>query len=110
MLELPYDFSRPKVQGYTASNVYFSLGEIGTVQLKSLVRSERTTLFVTLLAAWKLLLHKLSQQEDIIVGVPFSGRKTDNMNLVSMFVNTLPFRSVINPELPFKKYLSELTG
>jgi amino acid adenylation domain-containing protein/non-ribosomal peptide synthase protein (TIGR01720 family) len=109
VLELPYDFSRPKVQGYTASNVYFSLGETETAALKALVRSERTTLFVTLLAAWKLLLHKLSQQEDIIVGVPFSGRKADNMDHVSMFVNTLPLRSHINPELSFKKYLSELT-
>jgi amino acid adenylation domain-containing protein/non-ribosomal peptide synthase protein (TIGR01720 family) len=109
VLELPYDFSRPRVQGYAASNIYFHLGEAETARIKALVRSERTTLFVTLLAAWKLLLHKLSQQEDIIVGVPFSGRKTDNMNHVSMLVNTLPLRSFINPELPFKKYLSELT-
>ncbi|HEY0057791.1 MAG TPA: amino acid adenylation domain-containing protein [Flavisolibacter sp.] len=109
-LELPLDFPRPGIQTFEADNIYITCSAEETGRIRQLVRSERTTLFIFLLSVLKLFLHKASRQNDIVVGVPFSARNPGDNEHVGMFVNTLPIRSEVRADLPFKEYLKTLTS
>lgn len=109
-LELPLDFPRPGIQTFKADNVYFTCSPEETGRIRQLVRTQRTTLFIFLLSALKLLLHKASRQNDLVVGVPFSGRNPNTSGQVGMFVNTLPIRSEVRADQSFKEYLKKLTS
>ena len=61
-----------------------------------------------LLSAFMVLLHKYSQQDDIVVGTPISGRThQDTEGVIGMFVNTLAMRLQPNSNKSFTKLLSE---
>ncbi|WGF87886.1 amino acid adenylation domain-containing protein [Marinivivus vitaminiproducens] len=68
-----------------------------------------TTLFVTLLATFMLLLHRHSGQDDLAVGVPTAGRRDpDAAGLIGLFVNTLVLRATLEPGLTFRDWLDRL--
>jgi non-ribosomal peptide synthetase component F len=70
--------------------------------LKGLGRREGATLFMTLLAAFQALLHRLSGQDDIVVGVPVAGRRrSETEALVGLFVNTLALRTDLSGDPGF---------
>lgn len=108
-LVLPYDYDRPKLQTFRGDSVAFELTEELSNRLKKNVALEKTSLLVYFLAIYKLFLNKLSQQEDLVVGVPLYGRNQQNRELVGMFINTLPIRSQITANSTFKEYLATLT-
>jgi amino acid adenylation domain-containing protein len=63
----------------------------------------QTTPFVVWLAAFAILLHRVSGQEDLIVGTPVSMRsRTEMQGLIGFFVNTLPLRVLVSPSLTFR--------
>jgi acyl transferase domain-containing protein/acyl carrier protein len=65
-----------------------------------------TTIFSQLLIDLYLLLYFLSKEKDIVVGVPVLGRDNANlMEIVGMFVNTLPMRTVINDEMRLSSFV-----
>ncbi|HEY7219022.1 MAG TPA: condensation domain-containing protein, partial [Candidatus Binatia bacterium] len=73
-LDLLTDRPRPAVQTYRGASESFSFSEVAVEELKSLSRREGATLFMTLLAAFSVLLHRYTGQDDIVVGSPVSGR------------------------------------
>src|SRR5207245_9999709 len=75
VLELPTDRPPPAVQSYRGGRLAFELGEDLTRGLKELGRREGATLFMTLLAAFQVLLYRYSGQDDVAVGVPVAGRR-----------------------------------
>ena len=102
-LELPTDRPRPPVPSYRGAQVAFDLPAPLTQALKELSRREGATLFMTLLAAFQVLLHRYSGQEDIAVGTPIAGRgRTELEGLIGFFVNTLVLRADLsgNPTFP----------
>lgn len=93
VLNLPTDFRRPRLKSFSGDNIRFGLqgGEIE--KLKELALREDATFFMVLLSIYFVFLARLSSQDDIVVGVPVSGRRyTDLENTVGMFVNTLALR------------------
>jgi len=77
--------------------------------LKRLTVKHGCTLFITLLAGFKVLLHHLTDQEDIVVGTPAAGQLTaDAPNLVGYCVNLLPIRSRVTGAMRFTEYLRSL--
>ncbi len=109
VLELPTDYQRPAVQDFSGDKVQFSVDESITERLKQTAIQENSTLFMMLFAAYKILLAKLSGQEDIIAGFPVAGRGRSRLESVfGMFVNTLPMRSQPRMELPFANYLTQV--
>ena len=67
-------------------------------QLQKLARQQGATVFMTLLAAFKVLLHRYSAQEDICVGTPTAGRQQqETEELIGFFVNTLVLRNQVKP-------------
>lgn len=92
-LNLSTDHVRPAVQTYEGSRAYFSLSSSLVHSLKNFSRTLATTLFMTLIAAMQALLHRYTNQEDIIVGTPIAGRtQVETEELIGLFVNTLALR------------------
>ncbi|QKY12014.1 non-ribosomal peptide synthetase [Janthinobacterium lividum] len=93
LLTLPTDRPRPAIQTYTGSRVPVSLSPSLSAQLRSLSQSQGTTLFMTLLAGWSVLLGRLSGQDDIVVGCPVANRqRSETEGMIGFFVNTLALR------------------
>ena len=93
-LELPADHLRPAVQTFQGSLQSMLLPENTGEGLKAFSRKQGITLFMTLLAAFKVLLHRYTDQNDIIVGTPIANRnRLEIEGLIGFFVNTLVMRT-----------------
>ena len=78
-------------------------------KIKGLNRAEETTLFMTLLAVFKALLHRYSGQEDILVGTAVSGRtRLEIEKLIGFFVNTIVLRSNVTGTETFRDFLAKI--
>jgi len=93
LLELPADHPRPAHQDYAGALVELELDKKLTAGLKDLSRRHGTTLYMTLLAGWAVLLGRLSGQQDVVIGTPMANRgRVEIENLIGFFVNTLVLR------------------
>jgi amino acid adenylation domain-containing protein len=109
VLRIPTDFPRPGVQSFSGKRVRFQIDEQEADALKALAAEENVTLFMLLLAVFYILLHKLSLQEDLIVGTPIAGRRHADMHRVmGMFVNTLALRGKPCVTRTFSEFLAEV--
>ncbi|MCH6198673.1 amino acid adenylation domain-containing protein [Aquiflexum sp. LQ15W] len=108
-LQLPTDFARPPIQSNNGNSYRFSIDDSVVSQLKELGQSHQTTLFMTLLAAFKTLLYRYSGQEDICVGTPVAGRESEETDdLIGFFVNTLALRSNLRGDMTFTELLKDI--
>jgi condensation domain-containing protein len=93
LLELPTDRARPQQQDFAGDSVPLELDAELTAALKTLSRRHGTTLFMTLLAGWAVVLSRLSGQTDVVVGTPMANRgRLEIEELIGFFVNTLALR------------------
>jgi hypothetical protein len=74
LLNLPTDYTRPVIQSFEGKRTRFELKEEETGRLKQLAQEKDATLFMVLLAVYTILLSKISDQEDIVIGSPLVGR------------------------------------
>ena len=106
VLALPTDFPRPSLESFRGARIDFVLPRSLTQALNSVSSQEEVTLFITLLAAFKILLFRYSGQEDSIVAFPISNRSWGaTSELIGFFVNTLVARTAILSGLAFKEFL-----
>ncbi|MEE4000846.1 amino acid adenylation domain-containing protein [Tenacibaculum sp. FZY0031] len=111
LLNLPTDLPRPTEKTYRGGTYYFKVSKEETASLKELAKQHNTSLFSVLLSAYSILLSKLSNQEDIIIGTPVAGRThADLQKIIGVFVNTLALRLFPEQEKSFKDYLSEVSN
>ena len=102
ILDLPTDHPRPAVQTYRGARYTVNFETQITQQIKTFSKKQGCTLFVTLLAGFKTLLHRLTGQQDIVVGTASAGQlMLDNPKLVGYCVNMLPLRSRLEGETSF---------
>jgi len=107
VLELPTDRPRPPVQTFAGATQTVLLSETLTTELKLLSRREGVTLFMTLLAAFQILLGRYSGQEDVLVGAPIAGRSVAECDeLIGFFVNTLVLRGDLSGDPSFTELLA----
>ncbi|MGL4879498.1 MAG: non-ribosomal peptide synthetase, partial [Waterburya sp.] len=94
VLPLPLDKPRPHIQSYRGTKQTFVISAELTNALKNLSQQENCTLFMILLAAFKVLLYRYTATEDIVVGSPIANRnRTEVEALIGFFVNTLVLRT-----------------
>jgi amino acid adenylation domain-containing protein len=108
-LELPMDHPRPARQSFrgAAEGIEYS-GEI-LPRLKEIGRERNATLFMTLLAAFDLLMWRYSGQADLLVGTPIANRnRRETEALIGFFVNTLVLRSKVNGNGTFRELLDQV--
>ena len=101
-LDLPTDRPRPSIQRYRGARHILMLHSSLVQSLKALNQQEDVTLFMILFAAFKVLLHRYTGQDDIVVGTPIAGRThVETEVLIGFFINTLVLRTDLsgNPGL-----------
>ncbi|MGB3442628.1 MAG: amino acid adenylation domain-containing protein [Actinophytocola sp.] len=93
-LTLPTDRPRPVVQTHNGASEFFVLDAERSARVHACASEHDVTVFVVLLAAYHLLLHRYSGQDDIIVGSPVTGRTRDEFaSVYGYFVNPLPLHA-----------------
>ncbi|QLY31768.1 amino acid adenylation domain-containing protein [Nocardia huaxiensis] len=106
-LELPFDRPRPAMQSVHGGKVAVNIGAEAHGALAELARAEGATLFMVVHTALAVLLARLSGTEDIAIGTPIAGRGDAALDdLIGMFVNTLVFRTRVDPAASFTELLA----
>lgn len=109
LLKLPTDYNRPNPQSHEVNVFNFEMGEDETTALQAIMRRHNATMFMVLLTLYNILLAKLSDREDIVVGAPVSGRRHPDLNnIVGMLANTLALKNFINSESTYSEILEEI--
>ncbi len=109
VLQLPIDRARPAMQTFSGEREWLSLQESLTTSLLALSKREGVTLFITLLAAFKTLLHRYTGDEDIIVGAPIANRpRTEVDATIGFFLNNLALRSDLSGDPTFLETLARV--
>ncbi|TCP54511.1 amino acid adenylation domain-containing protein [Tumebacillus sp. BK434] len=109
VLDLPTDFARPAVQTLKGTFREFFLDKELTDRLKEVSLQEGVSLFMTLLAAFNVLLHRYTGQNDLIVGTPIAGRTREELEgLIGLFLNTLAIRADLSGDPTFVDVLGRV--
>ncbi|ONH53328.1 non-ribosomal peptide synthase domain TIGR01720/amino acid adenylation domain-containing protein [Pseudomonas cedrina] len=105
VLELPTDRPRPSMPSYRGARHNFAIDPQLAAQLRTCAQKHNVTLFMLLLGAFNVLLHRYTGQGDIRVGVPIANRnRTEVEGLIGFFVNT----QVLRTELTGQTRVNEL--
>ncbi len=105
-LQIPRDRPRPAVQTYAAAACAITLP---AEKLAALKRCGRSTLYMTLLTAFAVLLHRYSGQDDIVVGSPIANRQDERLEgLIGFFANMLVMRVGVDPNASFGELLDRV--
>lgn len=108
-IDLPLDRPRPAIMSGRGNSFQFNLGSRITRALREQAQQHGRTLYVTLLSTYALVLHQLSQQRDFVVGTPVRGREHPGLEpLMGFFVNMLPMRMQIDPELSMNAWMDQV--
>ena len=109
LLDLPTDRPRPNLQTFNGAMEVFRMEESLGRSLRDLTSRCGATLFMTLLAAFKVLLWVYSRQNDISVGSPIANRNRREIEgLIGFFVNTLVLRSDLSQAPSFEQFLGQV--
>ena len=111
-LELPADHPRPSIQAYRAfrgEHQTVNLSADLTRRIRTLCQKENVTLFMVLMAAYQILLHRYTGEEDIVVGTPIAGRPVAEVeDLIGLFINTLAIRAQISSDATVGEFLKHV--
>jgi tyrocidine synthetase III len=109
LLNLPTDNVRPPVQTFEGNMIRVDAGKQRTREIYALCVRLDATLYMAMMGVFKILLSRLSGQENIAVGSPIAGREhVDSDNIIGLFLHTICLRSRINGEKQYSRYLKEV--
>jgi alpha-ketoglutarate-dependent taurine dioxygenase len=109
VLRLPTDRPRPAVQTFQGAHHLFTVSTECADRLRALSRKEGVTLFMTLLAAFNVLLFRTTGQMDILIGTDVANRnREETEHLIGFFVNLLPLRSDLSGNPTFLELLGQV--
>jgi hypothetical protein len=109
VLQLPTDKPRPAIYSYRGASHRFVLPTAVIAPVRKLSQEQGCTLFMTLLAAFKTLLYRYVQQEDIVVGTPIANRnRSETEALIGFFINTLVLRTDLSGNPSFRKLMQRV--
>ncbi|MBL6449330.1 amino acid adenylation domain-containing protein [Fulvivirga sp. 29W222] len=108
-IELPVDSKREKVKNYQGGAVSFDIGSDHVRKLTGLANKHDSTLFTVLVGIVNVLLHKYTNQKDILIGTPVTGRDTPELeNQVGYYGNTIVLRNHIAENTCFTEFLKSV--
>ncbi len=109
VLDLPQGAPRPSEQTVAGTTRAFPVPRDLMTSIHSLATRQEATLFMLLLAAFKVLLYRYSGQPDVLVGVPVAGRnQLETEGLIGFFVDTLVLRDDLSGNPCFRNLLAEV--
>lgn len=107
--ELPADYARPTVQTFNGGQERLTLPPGLTDAIRRLTRQAGVTLYMTLLTAFKTVLHRQTGQDEIVIGSPVAGRQYPELEpLVGLFLNSLVLRSDLGGNPTFLEALARV--
>ena len=108
-IELPSDYPRPVVKTFAGATMSAPLSESVMRAVEELARREGATLFMALLAVWKVLAYRYTAQPDVVVGSPIANRnRAETEGLIGFFVNTLALRTDLSGNPTFRELLGRV--
>ncbi len=107
-LELPTDYPRGETPSFKGTNLYTFNDKALHNQIEEFCKEQGITPFVYYMACFSVLLSKFSNNEDICVGTPVSGRTSKFLNTVGMFVNTIALRTNTNGNKTISALMQEI--
>lgn len=108
-LDLPIDRPRRQTLSFNGAHILFDIPKETTEALQTTSRKSGVSLYMTLLAAFNVLLYRLSGQKDISVGSPLANRDIPGTEkLVGLFINTVVMRNRLNGDPTFTDLLSRV--
>ncbi|WP_165763842.1 non-ribosomal peptide synthetase [Halalkalibacter urbisdiaboli] len=109
ILQLPTDFLRRNILNLEGDRVVIKVNEEWTTKLKQMAFNHSSTLYMSLLATYNILLSKYTNQHDLIVGSPIAARLDAKLeHVIGMFVNTLALRNTIDDSKSFSEFLASV--
>ncbi|MFJ4246540.1 non-ribosomal peptide synthase/polyketide synthase [Streptomyces iakyrus] len=109
VLDLPTDRPRPPVRSTEGAMAPFTVSAETAEALRALSRSNGTTMFMTLLAAFNVLLGRYAEADDVVVGTPVANRnRAETEDLIGFFVNTLVLRGDLSGNPSFTELLGRV--
>jgi amino acid adenylation domain-containing protein len=106
LMDLPTDHARPVTQTFRGAHQSLRIPKNVSAGLKALSRQQGVTPFMTLLAAFKIMLHFYTGQDDIVIGTPIANRnRLEIEGLIGFFVNTLVLRTDLSGDPDFRELL-----
>ena len=109
ILNLPTDYPRPINQNFVGCKVHKIIDKNTLEKINNLSKNLNITPYMLLLSCYYILLSKYTLQDDITVGTAISGRTNKKtLNLIGMFVNSLPLRRHIDSSLKFIDFLNNI--
>jgi amino acid adenylation domain-containing protein/non-ribosomal peptide synthase protein (TIGR01720 family) len=108
-LDLPTDYPRPIIQTYAGASTTLRLAQALSESLKTFSRQAGVTLFMSLLAAFKILLQRYTGQDDLSLGSPIAGRTRAEVEpLIGFFINTLVLRTDLSGNPTFRELVGRV--
>nr|WP_154958159.1 SDR family NAD(P)-dependent oxidoreductase [Paenibacillus xylanexedens] len=108
-LTLPDDYPTISSKSNAGGKIFFETDPILTEQIRQLSINTKSTLFMIMAAAYTLVLSKYAQQNEVIFGVPVSGRNNQNLeSVLGMFANTLVFRNEVDARITWEEFQSRV--
>ncbi|HEX7406602.1 MAG TPA: amino acid adenylation domain-containing protein, partial [Candidatus Binatia bacterium] len=109
VLDLPTDRPRPLLQTYCGASHDFSLDDELSAQIKVLAKAQGATLYMVLLAAFEVMLHYHTGQEDLLVASPMVGRsRAEFEGIVGLFTNPVFLRANLSGNPTFQAHLGQV--
>src|SRR6185369_1409320 len=109
VLQLPTDRPRPAMQTYRGGKESFAVPAALYDELRALSRKEDATLFMTMAAAFLVVLHRHTGQEDINLGSNIGGRnRLETEGLIGFFINLLVIRGRLSGDPTFSELLARV--
>ncbi|MGH9929159.1 MAG: amino acid adenylation domain-containing protein, partial [Pyrinomonadaceae bacterium] len=109
LLDMRTDRPRPSVQTYAGTRLQKKIDKAAFTKLKNFGAQQNCTLFMTLLAGYAALLHRLSDREELVVGIPVAGQTMmGGKPLVGYCVNLVPLRSSVDEDVVFVDFLKSI--
>ncbi|MEP4546049.1 MAG: amino acid adenylation domain-containing protein [Saccharospirillum sp.] len=108
-LDLPLDAPRPHYRTFEARRLDYQLNPELAKKLPKTAASLKVSMVNMVLAGYFVLLHRLTSNDDIVVGLPVAGQATQNrVKQIGHMVHLLPIRTLINAELPFSELCKQV--
>lgn len=108
-LDFPTDFPRPDLLNDGGYRISYHFKSVLWQKLKHFGKQQGVTPFMVLVAALKILFARYTQQYDITIGTATAGRNRAELEgITGFFVNTIPLRTILSPEMSWKQVLSSV--
>ncbi|WP_255990831.1 MupA/Atu3671 family FMN-dependent luciferase-like monooxygenase [Chitinolyticbacter albus] len=109
VVDVPTDFARPPVKTFRGERCQRRMGRQLVERLRSRATQARSTLFMSVLAAYALFISRLANQQELVISIPSAGRTFEGADtLVGYCLNFLPIRLQLDPAAPFSALLEQV--